>query len=57
MNDESITNKPTIKTYKIWRYCKQTNNKTLHNMKVLQTDQQQNLTQYEGITNKLARKL
>ncbi len=38
-------------------YCKQTNNKNLQNMKVLQIDQQENPTQYEGIANKLAREL
>jgi hypothetical protein len=37
-NDESITNTPLIKPYKIWRYFKQTNKKTLQNMKVWQTN-------------------
>jgi hypothetical protein len=38
-------------------FCKQANNKNLQNMKVLQIDQQENPTQYEGIANKLASKL
>jgi hypothetical protein len=50
---EGITNRPTKKPHKIWRYYKYTTKNTLQHMKVLQIDQQKNLTKYEGITNRL----
>jgi hypothetical protein len=43
--------KPKNNLYELWKYYKQANNKNLQNMKVMQIDQQENLTQYEGITN------
>jgi hypothetical protein len=49
--------KPVSNPYEWWKYCKQANNKNLQNLKVLQTYQQQNPTQYEGIANKLTKEL
>jgi hypothetical protein len=39
----NIQNKLENNSLKWWKYCKQTNNKKLQNMKVLQIDQQKTL--------------